>query len=173
MYETAHTLKKRVPNWIARITRGAPSGPRYRFRPPAIGSSSRVSPRADAAISAAGRCTRIVDVAIEAVGVPATFDICQAILAPGGRLANVGVHGVPVSLQLDKLWDRNISITTRLVDTTTTPMLLKAVQSGRLQSRRLATHHFALDDIMQAYDTFEHAAREGALKVILSNDARG
>jgi len=112
-------------------------------------------------------------VAIEAVGVPATFDICQAILAPGGRLANVGVHGVPVSLQLDKLWDRNISITTRLVDTTTTPMLLKAVQSGRLQSRRLATHRFALDDIMQAYDTFEHAAREGALKVILSNDARG
>ena len=114
-----------------------------------------------------------VDVAIEAVGVPATFDICQAILAPGGRLANVGVHGVPVSLHLDKLWDRNISITTRLVDTTTTPMLLKAVQSGRLQSRRLATHHFPLDDIMQAYDTFEHAAREGALKVILSNDGRG
>jgi len=113
-----------------------------------------------------------VDVAIEAVGVPATFDICQAILAPGGRLANVGVHGVPVTLHLDKLWDRNVSITTRLVDTATTPMLLKAVQSGRLQSRRLATHHFALDDIMQAYDTFEHAAREGALKVILSNDAR-
>jgi len=71
-----------------------------------------------------------VDVAIEAAGVPATFDICQAILAPGGRLANVGVHGVPVSLHLDKLWDRNISITTRLVDTTTTPMLLKAVQMG-------------------------------------------
>jgi alcohol dehydrogenase len=114
-----------------------------------------------------------VDVAIEAVGVPATFDICQAILAPGGRLANVGVHGVPVALHLDKLWDRNISITTRLVDTTTTPMLLKAVQSGRLQSRRLATHHFALQDIMLAYDTFEHAAREGALKVILSNDTRG
>ena len=113
-----------------------------------------------------------VDVAIEAVGVPATFDICQAILAPGGRLANVGVHGVPVTLHLDKLWDRNVSITTRLVDTATTPMLLKAVQSGRLQSRRLATHRFALDDIMQAYDTFEHAAREGALKVILSNDAR-
>jgi alcohol dehydrogenase len=114
-----------------------------------------------------------VDVAIEAVGVPAAFDICQAILSPGGRLANVGVHGVPVTLHLDKLWDRNVSITTRLVDTATTPMLLKAVQSGRLQSRRLATHHFALDDIMQAYDTFEHAAREGALKVILSNDARG
>ena len=112
-----------------------------------------------------------VDVAIEAVGVPATFDICQAILAPGGRLANVGVHGVPVALHLDKLWDRNVSITTRLVDTTTTPMLLRAVQSGRLRSRRLATHHFALNDIMRAYDTFEHAAQHGALKVILSNDA--
>ena len=111
-----------------------------------------------------------VDVAIEAVGVPATFDICQTILAPGGRLANVGVHGVPVSLHLEKLWDRNVTITTRLVDTTTTPMLLKAVQSGRLLSRRLVTHRFGLNDIMRAYDTFEHAAREGALKVILTNE---
>jgi len=110
-----------------------------------------------------------VDVAIEAVGVPATFDICQAILAPGGRLANVGVHGAPVALHLEKLWDRNITITTRLVDTTTTPMLLKVVSSGRLQPRTLVTHRFALDDIMQAYDTFEHAAREGALKVVLRN----
>jgi alcohol dehydrogenase len=113
-----------------------------------------------------------VDVAIEAVGVPVTFDICQAILAPGGRLANVGVHGVPVTLHLEQLWDRNVTITTRLVDTTTTPMLLKAVQSGRLQPRQLVTHRFALDDIMQAYDTFQHASREGALKVILSNEAR-
>ena len=92
-----------------------------------------------------------VDVAIEAVGVPATFDICQAILAPGGRLANVGVHGVAVTLHLEKLWDRNITITTRLVDTTTTPMLLKCVASGRLPSRQPVTHRFALDDIMQAY----------------------
>jgi alcohol dehydrogenase len=112
-----------------------------------------------------------VDVAIEAVGVPATFDICQAILAPGGRLANVGVHGVAVALHLEKLWDRNITIATRLVDTTTTPMLLKVVASGRLQPRRLVTHRFAMDDIMTAYDTFEHAAREGALKVILRTDA--
>jgi alcohol dehydrogenase len=114
-----------------------------------------------------------VDVAIEAVGVPATFDICQAILAPGGRLANVGVHGVAVTLHLEKLWDRNVTITTRLVDTSTTPLLLKGVVSGRLPSRKLVTHRFALYDIMQAYDTFEHAAREGALKVILTNDARG
>ena len=114
-----------------------------------------------------------VDVAIEAVGVPATFDICQAILAPGGRLANVGVHGVAVTLHLEKLWDRNITITTRLVDTTTTPMLLKVVGSGRLQPRKLVTHRFALDDIMHAYETFEHAAREGALKVILRNETRG
>ena len=114
-----------------------------------------------------------VDVAIEAVGVPATFDICQAILAPGGRLANVGVHGAPVTLHLEKLWDRNITITTRLVDTTTTPMLLKSVESGRLQPRQLITHRFALDDILQAYDTFEHAAREAALKVILTNEIQG
>jgi alcohol dehydrogenase len=110
-----------------------------------------------------------VDVAIEAVGVPATFDICQSILAPGGRLANVGVHGTPVTLHLEKLWDRNITVTTRLVDTVTTPMLLKVVQSGKLQAGRLVTHRFALDDVMYAYDTFGNAAKEGALKVILKN----
>ena len=109
-----------------------------------------------------------VDVAIEAVGVPATFDICQSILAPGGRLANIGVHGKPVSLHLEKLWDRNIGITTRLVDTAATPMLLKLVQSGKLQPAKLVTHRFALDDIMKAYDTFGNAAQERALKVVLA-----
>ena len=110
-----------------------------------------------------------VDVAIEAVGVPATFDICQSILAPGGRLANVGVHGKPVTLHLEKLWDRNITLTTRLVDTVTTPMLLKVVQSGRLDPRKLVTHRFALADVMKAYDTFGDAAKQRALKVVLSN----
>ena len=110
-----------------------------------------------------------VDVAIEAVGIPQTFDICQAILAPGGRLANVGVHGKPVQLQLEKLWARNITLTTRLVDTVTTPMLLKMVHSGRLQPKQLATHRFELSDVMKAYDTFGNAAQERALKVILKN----
>jgi alcohol dehydrogenase len=111
-----------------------------------------------------------VDVAIEAVGTPATFDICQAVLAPGGHLANVGVHGKPVSLHLERLWDRNITLTTRLVDTETTPLLLKMVQSGRLRPGRLITHRFALDDIMAAYDTFGDAASQRALKVILRNE---
>jgi alcohol dehydrogenase len=110
-----------------------------------------------------------VDVAIEAVGVPATFDICQAIVAAGGHIANVGVHGKPVELHLEKLWDRNISITTRLVDTVTTPMLLKVVRSGKLQPSQLVTHRFAMNDIMKAYDTFGNAAKEGALKVVLTN----
>ena len=109
-----------------------------------------------------------VDVAIEAVGVPATFDICQAILAPGGRLANIGVHGKPVQLNLEKLWDRNVAITTRLVDTAAIPMLLKLVQSGKLQPATLVTHRFALGDTMKAYDTFGNAAAERALKVILT-----
>ena len=108
-----------------------------------------------------------VDVAVEAVGIPATFDICQAIIAPGGRIANVGVHGKSVELHLEKLWDRNITITTRLVDTATTPMLLKVVQSGKLQPAKLVTHRFALGDAMKAYDTFGNAAAEGAVKVIL------
>jgi alcohol dehydrogenase len=112
-----------------------------------------------------------VDVAIEAVGIPATFEICQAIVAAGGRIANVGVHGKPVELHLEKLWDRNISITTRLVDTATTPMLLKVVRSGKLQPGKLVTHRFAMNDIMQAYDTFANAAKESALKVVLTNGA--
>ena len=112
-----------------------------------------------------------VDVAVEAVGTPATFDICQSILAPGGHLANVGVHGKPVTLHVEKLWDRNVTLTTRLVDTVTTPMLLKIVQSGKLQPARLVTHRFALGDAMKAYDTFGNAAKEGALKVILTNQA--
>jgi alcohol dehydrogenase len=110
-----------------------------------------------------------VDVAVEAVGMPATFDICQSMLAPGGHLANVGVHGKSVELHVEKLWDRNITLTTRLVDTVTTPMLLKVVGSGKLQPGKLVTHRFALDDVMKAYDTFGNAAKEGALKVILKN----
>src|SRR5471030_393006 len=110
-----------------------------------------------------------VDVAVEAVGTPATFDICQAILAPGGHLANVSVHGKSVTLHVEKLWDRNITLTTRLVDTVTTPMLLKVVQSGKLEPAKLVTHRFALADVMKAYDTFWNAAKEGALKVILKN----
>jgi alcohol dehydrogenase len=109
-----------------------------------------------------------VDVAVEAVGTPATFDICQAILAPGGRLANVGVHGKPATLHLEKLWDRNISLTTRLVDTVTLPMLLKVVLSGKLQPEKLVTHHFNLSEIEKAYETFGHAAAEKALKVVLT-----
>jgi alcohol dehydrogenase len=130
-------------------------------------SDGRAAERVMALTGGAG-----VDVAIEAVGVPATFDICQSILAPGGRLANVGVHGKPATLHLERLWDRNITITTRLVDTVTTPMLLKVVQSGRLQPARLVTHRFALADVMKAYDTFEQAATEHALKVILEGDKR-
>lgn len=111
-----------------------------------------------------------VDVAIEAVGVPATFDVCQSILAPGGRLANVGVHGRPVELHLEKLWSHNITLTTRLVDTVTTPSLLRMVEAKRLQPGRLVTHRFALSDAMKAYDTFANAAHEKALKVVLKGE---
>lgn len=110
-----------------------------------------------------------VDVAIEAVGTPVTFDICQSIVAAGGHIANIGVHGKSVELHLEKLWSSNVTITTRLVDTVSTSMLLKTVQSGKLQPRQLITHHFALNEIMRAYDTFGNAAKEKALKVILTN----
>jgi alcohol dehydrogenase len=108
-----------------------------------------------------------VDVAIEAVGLPATFGICQDIVAAGGHLANIGVHGSGVTLKLDRLWDRNLTLTTRLVDTVTLPMLMKSVLSGRLQPKKLITHDFHLDEMMKAYDTFSNAAETKALKVIL------
>jgi alcohol dehydrogenase len=111
-----------------------------------------------------------VDTAIEAVGIPGTFELCQSIVAAGGHIANVGVHGKSVSLHLETLWSKNITITTRLVDTVTTRMLLKTVSSKKLDPSRLITHRFKLADIVQAYDTFANAAREKALKVILSND---
>jgi alcohol dehydrogenase len=110
-----------------------------------------------------------VDVAIEAVGIPATFDICQSIVAPGGRIANIGVHGKPVLLHLETLWSQNITLTTRLVDTVTTPMLLKLVHSGKLQPGKLVTHRFPLSEVMAAYDTFGNAAKARALKVILKS----
>ena len=109
-----------------------------------------------------------VDLAIEAVGTPAAFDTCQSIVGAGGRIANIGVHGKPVQLHLEKLWDRNIALTTRLVDTVTTPLLLKLVQAGKLRPAGLVTHRFGLEDIMQAYDTFADAAKTSALKVILN-----
>jgi alcohol dehydrogenase len=114
-----------------------------------------------------------VDLAIEAVGTPAAFDTCQAIVAAGGRIANIGVHGKPVQLHLEKLWDRNIVLTTRLVDTVTTPLLLKLLQIGKLHPATLVTHRFRLDDIMQAYDTFANAAKVSALKVVLQGPEPG
>jgi len=108
-----------------------------------------------------------VDVAIEAVGLPATFDICQGIIGVGGHLANIGVHGKAVALHMEKLWDRNVTLTTRLCDTVTLPMLIKTVQSGKLQPSKLVTHRFAQADILKAYETFGNAARHSALKVTL------
>jgi len=110
-----------------------------------------------------------VDVAIEAVGVPATFELCEAIVTAGGHIANIGVHGKSVELHLETLWSKNITITTRLVDTVTTPMLFKNVQSKKLQPKKLITHHFKLSQVVEAYDTFGNAANERALKVILTN----
>ncbi len=110
---------------------------------------------------------RGVDVAIEAVGVPATFELCAEIVAAGGRIANVGVHGTKVDLHLERLWDRNITITTRLVDTVSTPVLLKMLKAGTIDPKRLITHRFKLAGVLDAYDTFARAAQTRALKVMI------
>jgi alcohol dehydrogenase len=108
-----------------------------------------------------------VDVAIEAVGVPATFDVCQHIIRPGGHIAVVGVHGKSVDLKLQDLWIRNITLRTGLVNTNTTPMLLKVVLSEKMDPKKLITHHFKLADMMKAYEVFGNAGKEKAMKVII------
>jgi alcohol dehydrogenase len=109
------------------------------------------------------------DVVMEAVGLPATFELCTELVRPGGRVANIGVHGQPATLHLETLWIKSITITTGLVDTSSTPTLLKLVSEGRLDPRGFATHRFKLDEIMDAYDVFADAAHTNAMKVVLSS----
>lgn len=111
---------------------------------------------------------RGVDTAIEAVGVPATFKLCEDIVAPGGTIANIGVHGKKVELHLERLWSHNVTITTRLVDSASIPMLLKIVQSRRIDAAQLITHRFAFAEMLAAYDTFSAASQTRALKVIVA-----
>jgi alcohol dehydrogenase len=108
------------------------------------------------------------DVVIEAVGVPATFELCTTLVRPGGRVANIGVHGKPATLHLEDLWIRNVTITTGLVDTFTTPTLLRMLAAGQLDVSPMITHRFGFDEFMTAYDTFADAATTGALKVLVS-----
>lgn len=111
-----------------------------------------------------------VDVAIEAVGVPATFELCADIVRPGGHVANTGVHGKPATLHLERLWIKDVTISTGLVDTFTTPTLLKLIAQGRLDPAPFATHRFPLAAAMEAYDVFGAAAATGALEVVLEGE---
>jgi alcohol dehydrogenase len=108
------------------------------------------------------------DVSMEAVGVPATFELAAALVRPGGRIANIGVHGEPATLHLEDLWIRNVTITTGLVDTYSTPTLIRLIQSGMINPARLVTHTFGMDQFEEAYDVFSRAGETGALKVVLN-----
>jgi alcohol dehydrogenase len=108
------------------------------------------------------------DVAIEAVGVPATFELSAALIRPGGRVANLGVHGEPATLHLEDYWIRDVTITTGLVDTSSTPTLVQLLQGHQIDAGRFVTHHFQLDEFMDAYDVFARAGETGALKVVLA-----
>lgn len=109
-----------------------------------------------------------VDLAIEAVGVPETFELAADLVRPVGRIANIGVHGEPATLHLERLWNRDVTITTGLVDAYSTPTLLRLLKSGRINAKRFVTHRFHFDDFMEAYDVFARAGETGALKVVLS-----
>ena len=113
---------------------------------------------------------RGVDISMECVGYPATFDVCQNIISVGGHIANVGVHGKPVSFNLDDLWIKNITLNTGLVNANTTEMLLNVLKSGKIDATKLVTHHFKLSEAEKAYEIFKHAGENNALKVIIDND---
>jgi alcohol dehydrogenase len=112
---------------------------------------------------------RGADVAIEAVGVPDTFELCTSLVRPGGRVANIGVHGKPATFHLESLWIRNITVTTGLVDAYSTPTLLRLIESHQIDAARFVTHRFELEDILTAYDVFGRAAETGAIKVMMTN----
>ncbi len=135
-----------------------------------FGATATVNSADGKAVNAVMNMTHDIgaDTVIEAVGIPATFELCQQLVAPGGVIANIGVHGKPADLHLEALWDRNIAITTRLVDTATIPMLFKTVAAKKIDPTLLITHHVKLADILEAYATFGNAAKSKALKVIIS-----
>lgn len=134
-----------------------------------LGATTTINNKNTNAINAIMELTnkRGVDTAIEAVGIPETFVLCEEIVAAGGTIANVGVHGLKVDLHLERLWSHNITITTRLVDTVTTPMLLKTIIANKINPNLLISHHFKFDKIIEAYDTFSQAADSKAIKVII------
>jgi alcohol dehydrogenase len=109
------------------------------------------------------------DVAIEAVGVPETFELATVLIRPGGHVANIGVHGKPATLHLEELWIKNVTITTGLVDTYSTPTLLKLIAANQVATDKFVTHHFTFDQFLDAYDVFANAADTGALKVVIAH----
>jgi alcohol dehydrogenase len=137
-----------------------------------LGADATFNNGSDVAVAAVEELTDGLgaDVAIEAVGIPQTFELCTELVRPGGRIANVGVHGHPATLHLEKLWIRDVTITTGLVDTNTTPRLLKLIADGRLDASVFATHRCGLAETMAAYDVFADAARTNALKVVLEGE---
>ena len=113
---------------------------------------------------------RGADVAIEAVGIPSTFELCTELVRPGGHVANVGVHGAPATLHLERLWIRDVTITTGLVDTRTTPLLMRLLDEGKISVQGLCTHRFGLHEMQDAYDAFSRPDESGSLKVVLFGD---
>lgn len=134
-----------------------------------LGATYTINPGKEDAVARVLEITagRGVDCAMEAVGLEATWNICQQVVKEGGHLANVGVHGKPVQLSIEKLWIKNLTITTGLVNTNTTGMLMKTCCSGKLPMEKMATHHFPFDELPAAYQVFKHAAEEKAMKVII------
>jgi alcohol dehydrogenase len=136
----------------------------------AFGATATINNSREDAVAAVKELTGDLgaDVAIEAVGIPETFELCAELIRPGGRVANVGVHGKPATLHLEDLWIKDVTIKTGLVDTYSTLTLLKLIASRQLKVSEFVTHHFAMEQFMEAYDVFARASDTGALKVVLT-----
>jgi alcohol dehydrogenase len=144
-----------------------PAAPR-RDKASALGADATLAPDDDVLAHVQSLTDGLgADVAIEAVGIPETFELCADLVRPGGHVANVGVHGAPATLHLEKLWIRDVTVTTGLVDTRTTPLLLRLLGEGRLAVSDLVTHRFGLEEMQAAYDVFSRPAESQALKVVL------
>jgi alcohol dehydrogenase len=164
------TARLYSPSWVVVVD---PAATR-RDRALAFGADRAVSSEDDVAALVADLTDgRGADVAIEAVGIPATFELCTELVRAGGRVANVGVHGAPATLHLERLWIRDVTITTGLVDTRTTPLLMRLLGEGRFDLHDLCTHRFGLHEMQDAYDAFSRPDESGALKVVLFGDAAG
>jgi alcohol dehydrogenase len=95
------------------------------------------------------------DVTIEAVGFLDAFELTADLVRSGGHIANIGVHEGPATLHLEKLWAKQVTITTGIPSGLTIPQLMNSISTGALDATAMITHRLPLDDTEEGYDIFK------------------